>query len=146
MANVWEKVSGSQYIIDAHEKASQTGLWVVGEMVNIDSTGRVVIAAAGAITGMALTAPSGTVDTTIRIDCVFPDQVWAQKYGTTTANTLEGLKKDITFTTGSQAVASTANAADVVIQKVDSRDALGTSAGRVLVRFVPASCAMITGI
>lgn len=146
MANLWEKVSGSQYIIDAHEKAGQSAAWVKGELVNIDSTGRVVIAAAGAITGMALTAPSGTADTIIRIDCVFPDQVWAQKYGTTTANTLEGLKKDLTFTTGSQDVAATNSSADVVIQKVDSRDALGTSAGRVLVRFVPASCAMITGI
>jgi hypothetical protein len=123
-----------------HTGGSTTS-WKAGDLVKLDATaGDLLIATAGHIQGMALAGSPGDVTTDCPVD-VFTsdDSSFCVKYGTTTAATLPGKNCDVTFTTGAITVVDGGGTGDFIIEKVDGRDTVGTSGGRVVGRFLETS-------
>jgi hypothetical protein len=105
--------------------------------VKIDTDGVMKVATTGAITGIARknwTSSGGATE----VELIDLDALYTITCASTTANAALGSDADITFTTTAQTVTSnTSSGVDVLIVALDPRDAVGTSGGRYLCRFLP---------
>jgi hypothetical protein len=105
--------------------------------VKIDTDGVMKVATTGAITGIARknwTSSGGATE----VELIDLDALYTITCASTTANAALGSDADITFTTTAQTVTSnTSSGVDVLIVAIDPRDAVGTSGGRYLCRFLP---------
>ena len=111
------------------------GTFSPGDLVQIDTNGKVQIATAGSMTGIAKTKYTGTTDTAINVELIDPNAIYsARNQATATAQTLVGDCLDFVFTAGAHTLAS-GGTTDVYCVGLDPRDALGTSGGRLLFRF-----------
>jgi hypothetical protein len=131
----WLQVGGP---VITKEYTNDSGTtYLAGELVKL-SSGVLTIASAGAIWGVA--EKTAVASATIPVHLIFPGQLWEVAYSTTTAATLVGTGHEITFTTTGQCVNSTTSNPDVMIVEVSSKDAVGTSGGRIIVNFVHSAC------
>lgn len=131
----WLQVNGPVII---REYTNDTGTtFAAGELVKL-SSGLTTIATAGAIWGVALKTAVASATTPVAL--IVPAQQWEIAYSTTTAATLVGTGREITFTTAGQCVNATTTNPDFMIWEVSSKDAVGTSGGRLIGSFVTSAC------
>ena len=110
-----------------------------GDLVKF-SSGTLVVATDGAIDGVAAINAVGTTSSAISYYPVGTDTLWVAKNGSTTAQTDVGLAFQFTtFSAGAQTGVAGTNwsQCDAICVALDPRDAVGTSGGRNVVRFLP---------
>ena len=131
-------VSGTPpQVVVAEEGTGQS--YKAGDLVKF-SSGQLVIATAGAIDGIARRDASGTASTACEIELINLDSVYVGKYkASATAQTLVGAVSDFTFTAGGHTLDESGANTDVYVVALDPRDAVGTSGGRLLFKFLTAS-------
>lgn len=107
----------------------------VGDLVVTDSNGLIVVATAGNILGIAMDDASGTANTVIRVELINGIDIYSVPIGsaTATAQTNVGAAGDIVFTAGAQYIDIDTTTSEVNVVGFD--DALGTTGGKLLVRF-----------
>lgn len=131
MASVERWTPCDPIVVKALEGATQT--YKAGDLVKL-SAGYIIIATAGAISGIAKKdwSASGTV---AEVELIDPNAVYSCRVasGTTHEQALVGTIHDFTFTAGAHVLSAGSN--DTYIVALDPRDAIGTTSGRVLVRF-----------
>jgi len=123
-------------IIFAQEGAT-AGSFEKDDLVKTDSAGQVVLATAGKIYGIAQADATGTQNTIVPVMLINPNEIYviAHKAAATNQNQV-GLEADLVYTAGGQNVDSAASTYDEVeIVGFYPDDAVGTSGGRLLVRF-----------
>jgi len=121
-------------VVTAQEGVSQT--YKAGDLLKFDSNGYVVIATAGAIHAIAKEDATGVTATVTEVEMLDFNELYVAYYkSSATAQNLVGQIADFTFTVGAHTLSESGGANDVVIFALDNRDALGTSGGRLLVRF-----------
>jgi hypothetical protein len=98
----------------------------------------VAIASAGFISGVAL-KDAGAVTEMTPIIIVTPEQIWSVCYNGTTALTLIGTDRLMTFVTGAQCLTSTESTPTCTIVGLDPRDGAKLY-GRLLVKFNQSQC------
>ena len=112
------------------------GSFKAGDLVKLVS-GKLKIATAGVILGIARsdynkTNPQGNVD----VELINPNSIYSVRYkSSATAQTLVGDLVDFTFTAGAHYVDESGASTDAYVVGLDPRDAVGTTAGRLLIRF-----------
>ena len=145
MAGV-KRISGSPNIRGDYTMASATPSVAQGDLVKLDGSGLVVIATAASILGIMRSADPSSTSTKVLIDVIVPDHSeFVIKYkASATAAALKTDYAGLTFTTTAITVDDTASG-DVVIQDLDPRDAVGTSGGRLICRFIPSALQSVTG-
>jgi hypothetical protein len=119
------------------QEGASAGSFKRGDLVYTDSSGQVELGAAGKILGFALADASGTQGTEIPVMLVNAWDIYAIPLNTTTAQTNVGTQGDLTYTAGAQYVTVGTGVKEVAIVGLHPADAVGTSGGRVLVRFQP---------
>ena len=136
MASV-ELKSGNPQVVQIQEAAaSSENDWYAGDLVKTDANGELVIATAGAILGIARRAAQGVDSTKIPVELISHDNLYVVKNtAAATTESLIGTTADFTFTAGAHYV-TTGGTTDVDIMGLDPRDDLGTSGGRLVVRFL----------
>jgi hypothetical protein len=124
--------------IQGQEGATQT--FHPGDLVKLDTSGYVVIATSGAITGIACQHATGTTAATIEWEPICFDAIYSAHYkASATAQTLVGDCLDFTtLTVGAHSLDESGATTDVYCVGLDSRDPVATSGGRLLVKFYPA--------
>jgi hypothetical protein len=112
-----------------------TQTFQIGDLVVTDSAGQVVVATAGNILGMARDSATGTTGSDIRVELINGIDLYAVPIGsgTATAQANVGLAGDIVFTPGGQYIDIDTTTSEVYV--VGFYDPLGTTGGRLLVRF-----------
>ena len=112
-----------------------TQTFVPGDLVVTDSAGQVVIATAGNILGIARDAATGTQASEVRVELINGYDIYSVHIGsgTATAQANVGMAGDIVFTAGAQYIDIDTTTSEVYVVGFD--DALGTTGGRLLVRF-----------
>ncbi len=117
------------------EGATQT--FHPGDLVKIDTSGYIVIATSGAISGIARQHATGTTGAAIEWEPICADAVYSAKYkASATAQSLVGDCLDFTtLTVGAHSLDESGATTDVYCVGLDPRDAVTTSGGRLLVRF-----------
>lgn len=123
------------------QEGGTSGSYENGDLVKTDSSGQIVLATAGTVLGIARKKYTGTQATELDVEVINFSDIYSMPYSTTTAQNLVGLAKDLVFTAGAQTVTSTNTYKEVTIVGLDPRDAVGTSGGRVLIKFNPAASA-----
>jgi hypothetical protein len=108
-----------------------------GEVVNV-VTGSVAIGSAGFCAGVALKDAGGVTEMT-PIIIITPEQIWSVCYNGTTALTLIGTDRLMTFTTGSQCLTTTESTPTVTVVGLDPRDG-AKQYGRLRVKFNQSQC------
>lgn len=143
MASV-ELKSGNPQVIEIEEAAAGSANdFYAGDLVKTNTDGELVIATAGAIRGIARRAATGTAGTKIPVELISHDNLYVvHNTAAATTEDLIGEMADFTFTAGEHYV-TTAGTTDVDVVGLDPRDVLGTSGGRLVVRFMATA---ITGI
>ncbi|MFA5379524.1 MAG: hypothetical protein WC455_27450 [Dehalococcoidia bacterium] len=137
MASVTRYSPGYPVVITGYEAASQS--FKEGDLVHINSDGLIEIATAGNIDGIARQDASGTTSAAIPIELIELDAIYSAHYkASATAQTLCGILMDFVFTVGAHTLDDDGASTDAVSLQLDPRDALGTSGGRILFRFLPA--------
>lgn len=136
MASV-ELKSGNPQVVQIQERAAAVANeWYAGDLVKTDANGELVIATAGAILGIARRAAQGVDSTKIPVELISHDNLYVVKNtAAATTESLIGTTADFTFTAGEHYV-TTGGTTDVDIMGLDPRDDLGTSGGRLVVRFL----------
>jgi len=131
MSSVEHWAVPSPRVVPAKEGAGQT--YKAGDLVKF-SAGYVVIATSNAISGIARKDWSVSAADT-EVELIDPNGIYSVRLGTATthAQTLVGTIMDFTFTAGAHVLAD--GTTDVYVVGTDPRDAVGTSGGRLLVRF-----------
>jgi hypothetical protein len=115
-----------------------SGSFSAGDLVKIATNGKVQIATAGVITGIARRGYSGTEDTNIEVELIDPNAIYSARYkASATAQSLAGDLLDFTFTVGAHTLDEGSATTDVYCVGLDPRDGAATS-GRLLVRFLGA--------
>jgi len=113
-----------------------SGSFSAGDLVKIATNGKVQIATDGVITGIARRGYSGTENTVQEVELIDPNAIYSARYkASATAQSLAGDCLDFTFTVGGHTLNETSATTDVYCVGLDPRDAVGTSGGRLLVRF-----------
>jgi len=128
--------AGNPKVVKGLEGASQTSLFYAGDPVKF-SAGYVVVATAGAIDGISRKNSTGTQSTTIEVELIDPANIYSVRCSTglTHAQTLVDTMVDFQFTTpGSMVVED--GTTDAYVVALDPRDTVGTTNGRLLVRFM----------
>lgn len=116
------------------EGATQT--FDAGDLVKIDTSGYLVVATAGAISGIARSNATGTTGAAVEWEPICADAVYSAKYkASATSQSLVGDCLDFTFTIGGHTLDESGATTDVYCVGLDPRDASGTTSGRLLVRF-----------
>jgi hypothetical protein len=109
----------------------------VGDLVKLNE-GTLVIANAGYILGIMLDKDPSSTTTKVKVDTIVADDsTFGIKCGSTTAADSVGEEFAITFTT--TALTAAEGSGDLILTDNDGRDAVGTSGGRLIVRFKPGS-------
>lgn len=113
------------------------GSFSAGDLVFIHTNGKIRIAvAAGGITGIVRSGYTGTADTIHEVELLDVANVYSVRYkASATAQTLVGDCLDFTMTVGGHTLDESGATTDVYCVGLDPRDSLGTSGGRLLVRF-----------
>jgi len=139
MASVqrYDPIPGAGAILNCQEGAT-AGSFKQGDLVKVDSSGQVVIATAGYIFGIAGKDATGTQATVIPVELIDPTAIYVARSGTTTAQADVGELFDFTFTAGAHTLVEAGATTDVYVVGLHSGDAVGTSGGRLLVRFLGA--------
>jgi hypothetical protein len=134
MASFYQK-TGLQPQVLTFEEGAGTQTFKVGDLVVSDSSGQVVIATAGNILGIARDDATGTTASAIRVELINGYDIYSVPIGsaTATAQTNVGAGGDIVFTAGGQYIDIHTTTQEVYVVGFD--DALGTTGGRLLVRF-----------
>lgn len=113
------------------------GSFAIGDLVKVHTNGKVRMADAGHITGIARRGYTGTENTPIEVELIDPANIYSSRYkASATAQTLVGDILDYTFTAGAHTLDEGSATTDVYCVGLDPRDAEGTSGGRLLVRFL----------
>jgi len=130
VANI-EGYSDKPNVVKGLEGATQT--YKAGDLVKF-SAGYVVIATSNAISGIARKKWTAS-EAECEVELIDTNAIYSCRLdtGTTHAQTLVGTIMDFTFTAGAHVLAD--GTTDVYVVGLDPRDAIGTSGGRVLVRF-----------
>ena len=137
MASVELVVPGGTPQVFNFPEDATSGSFSAGDLVKVHTNGKVRIATAGAITGIALKGYSGTADTATPVMLIDPDAIYSARYkASATAQTLVGDILDFTFTVGAHTLDEGSATTDVYCVDLDPRDATGTSGGRLLFRFM----------
>lgn len=143
MASVELKSGNPQVVWIEEAAASSANDWYAGDLVKTNTDGELVIATAGAIRGIARRAAQGVDNTKIPVELISHDNLYVvSNTAAATTEDLVGEMADFTFTPGEHYV-TTAGTTDVDVIGLDPRDDLGTSGGRLVVRFMATA---ITGI
>jgi hypothetical protein len=134
-----KRISGSPNIQE-FTMASATPAVVQGDLVKIDGNGLVALASTGVIGGIMKSKDPSSTTTKVLVDVILTDnsEFVIPYKASTTAQTIVGDYAAITFTSNTLSVDDSSDG-DVIIQRLDPRDAVGTTSGRVIVRFKPAS-------
>lgn len=137
------RISGSPNIHNYYSNGNATTDYYAGDLVLMNTDGRLAVAATGAasttagVLGIALKRAVADYTTDIPVDVIVPDgSEFVMVYAGTTSETLKGTSAVVTFTAGSQQVSTTAGTDDVYILDLDPRDGTGKANGRVIVKFV----------
>ncbi len=141
MANIWEPYlpEGHYFITDFRTNGSNE--FARGDLVYLTS-GRLRICGGdpSAILGIAQEPDSAVQDTRIRVLVIRPGDIFVGKCSSTTANAYEGENYGVVTTTTANTVDitdTTQSTVRVQCLKLDPRDAVGTSGGRMIVAFYP---------
>ena len=111
-----------------------------GDLVRLDSSGELILAAAGHILGICDKAASTTDSTLIPVDVLGHDDEISIPCNTTTAENTLGGKGTLTVTTGAQTVTSdVSSGTDFWIIDFDTVDAVGADGGRLICKVLPAA-------
>jgi hypothetical protein len=136
------RISGTPNIHEYFCNGNATTDFYEGDLVLIDTDGRLNIAATGTasttagILGIAKKRASADSTTATPVDVIVSDgSEFVMYYAGTTSETLKGTSAVITFTAGSQKVSTTAGTDDCYILDLDPRDG-AKAGGRVIIRFV----------
>jgi len=136
MASV-ERVDGGEPQVLTFPEHATDGSFEVGDLVKIATNGKVQIATAGAISGIARTKYTGTENSDIDVELIDLNGIYSARYkASATAQSLAGDCLDFTFTAGAHTLDESSADTDVYCVGLDPRDALGTSGGRLLIRFL----------
>jgi copper oxidase (laccase) domain-containing protein len=112
------------------------GSFALGDIVYTDSAGRIILGTSNKVFGIAHAGYTGTAGTPLAVELINEFDLYSIPYATTTSQGIIGQYNDLTYTHDAQVVAATQGSnKDVFIVGLDPRDALGTSGGRLLVRF-----------
>jgi len=135
VASIDRYTPGNPVVIKGLEGASQTSTFLAGDPVKF-SAGYVVVATEGDMNGIARRNPTGTQSSTIEVELIDPNAVYSVRLstGTTHAQALVGTNVDFQFTTPG-AMCMEDGTTDAYVVGLDERDAVGTSGGRLLIRF-----------
>ena len=138
MASV-ELWAGNPQVVWVEEaSAGSANDFYAGDLVKYDANGELVIATAGAISGIARKAATGTAGTKIPMELISADNLYVAKYkASATTEALQGDTLDFTFTAGAHTLDESGATTDVDCVMLDPRDDVGTSGGRLIVRFKP---------
>ena len=137
MASI-EMVYGNPWVVKGIEAASQS--FKAGDPLTT-SGGKWAIASAGTIKGIARGDASTVTDTALEVELINPNAVYSARYkASATAQALDGVVLDFDFTgtKGDLRLDESGATTDVYCVGFDSRDAVTTSGGRLLVRFLGA--------
>ena len=116
--------------------ASSANDWYAEDLVKANSSGALVIATAGVILGVAGAPASGTASTVIPVSLLNINEIYVVRYkASATAEALIGDCLDFTFTASAHTLNETGADTDVYCVGLHPSDAVGTSGGRLLVRF-----------
>lgn len=120
----------------SYPEDTTSGSFSAGDLVFIHTNGKIRIATAGVIAGIARSGYTGDADTLHEVELIDPHAVYSARYkASATAQTLVGDCLDFTFTVGAHTLNESSATTDVYCVGLDPRDALGTSGGRLLIRF-----------
>ena len=107
-----------------------------GDLVKADANGELVIGTAGAFLGVARKTATGTASTKIPVDLINLAEIYVVRYkASATAEALIGDCLDFTFTASAHTLDESSATTDVYCVGLHDGDAVGTSGGRLLVRF-----------
>lgn len=135
MASVERHDGGEPNVVGVEEHATH-GSFEFGDLVKFASNGKVQIATAGAIDGIARKKYTGTENTIIPVELIDANGIYSVRYkASATAVSLRGDCVDFTFTAGEHTVDESGADTDAYVVGFDERDAIGTSGGRLLIRF-----------
>lgn len=136
MASIVRYSTGQPTPILGIEAASQS--FKEGDLIHLDSDGKVEIATAGNIDGIARKDASGTTNAEIPYELIELDTVYSCAYkAAATERTDLGLKADFVFTVGAHTLDESGASTDALLVGLDGRDAVGATGGRYLFRFLP---------
>jgi hypothetical protein len=140
-----ELKSGNPQVVQIQEAAAGSANdFYAGDLVKTNTDGELVIATAGAIMGIARRAATGTASTEIPVELISADNLYVAKYkASATTEALVGDVVDFTFTAGAHTLDESAASTDADVVGLDPRDALGTSGGRLVIRFDPNAITMV---
>jgi hypothetical protein len=130
------KAGNPQVVFIQEASAGSANDFYAGDLVKVDSNGELVIATAGAITGIARRAATGTASTKIPVELISDDNLYVAKYkASATTEALIGDTLDFTFTASAHTLDESSATTDVDCVMLDPRDDVGTSGGKLVVRF-----------
>jgi len=140
-----ELMAGNPQVIAIEEAAAGSANdFYAGDLVKTNTDGELVIATAGAIMGIARQAATGTASTKIPVELISADNLYVAKYkAAATTEALVGDVLDFTFTAGAHTLDESGATTDVDCVGLDPRDDLGTSGGRLIIRFDPNAITMV---
>ena len=136
MASV-ELISGNPIVVKGVEHATDGG-WKIGDLLKIGSNGKWQIGTAGLFYGIARADANGAENFVHEIELISFGNVYSVTYSGTTSVALIGDAVDFTFTAGAHTCVEGGAGADAYVVGLDTRDAVATSGGRLLVRFYTA--------
>jgi hypothetical protein len=131
------RITGDPVVVPGIEAASM-GAVKKGDLIQFDTDGKVALAAAGAIDGVARGDLSGTTSAACEVELIDPGDLYVGQYSSGTTQTLIGESATLSTVTGGAqrfTTGGTTATGDIVIVALDPRDALGLSGGRILFRF-----------
>jgi hypothetical protein len=124
-------------VIEIQEASGGSALdFYDGDLVKT-SSGELIIATAGAILGIARKTATGVDSTKIPVELINPNEIYVGNYtASATTEALIGDLVDFTFTVGAHTLDESAASTDAYCVGLHPADAVGTSGGRLLIRFL----------
>ena len=130
-----ERITGEPQVVELPEHGTP-GSFKRGDLVKLASNGKVQIATAGVILGIAQRDYTGTENTLIPVDMIDSQSLFVARYtASSTTQSLVGDCVDFTFTAGAHTLSESSATTDAYVVRLDPRDAVGTSGGRLIIRF-----------
>ncbi len=128
-------VSGTPPQVVPAQEYSGTQAYKAGDAVQFTG-GQLAIGASQAIDGIARRDATGTTNSVTEVELINLDSVYCVTYNTTTAQNIIGTVVDMDTATAGAQIFHAGGTTDAVIVALDPRDAVGTSGGRILVKFL----------